>query len=53
MVNMTKIQLNSKTGVLMIQIPKAIATAKGLGKGNEVDFLIDDKGRIYLEIKKS
>lgn len=49
---MSKIQQNNQTLALFIQIPKAIATAKGLKKGMEVDFLIDEEGRIILAPKK-
>jgi len=49
---MVKIQQNNQTLALFVQIPKAIATAKSLKKGQEVDFLIDEKGRIVLDIKK-
>lgn len=49
---MVKIQANAVNNALFLQIPKAIVTAKGLKKGMDVDFLIDDNGKIFLDIKK-
>lgn len=49
---MAKIQENTNTKALFVQIPKSIATAKGLKKGMNLDFLIDDSGQIILSIKK-
>lgn len=47
------IQENSNTGALYLQIPKAIAEAKGLKKGTDVKFKIDDLGRIYLDTPRN
>lgn len=47
------IQENSKTGALLIQIPKAIAEGKNLKKGMDVKFKIEDvSGRLYLDIER-
>lgn len=46
------IQENSNTGALFTQIPKAIAKAKGIKKGDNVEYIIDDDGRIYLEFQR-
>lgn len=48
---MVKVQQNNQTKALFVQIPKAIATAKGLNKGMEVDFLIDKEGDIKIKIR--
>jgi bifunctional DNA-binding transcriptional regulator/antitoxin component of YhaV-PrlF toxin-antitoxin module len=48
---MVKIQENSVTKALLVQIPKAIAEAKGLKKGDEIKFLVDSRGRIVLNIE--
>jgi len=48
----TIIQENPTTKALLVQIPKAIAIAKGLKKGMNVYFLIDEKGRIILSEEK-
>lgn len=49
---MPKLQENVRHGTLLVQIPKAIVTAKGLKKGQVVDFLIDKEGRIILDVKE-
>ena len=49
---MVKVQENPTTGALLIQIPKAIAIAKCLKKGMDVDFLLNDAGEIIISIKK-
>lgn len=49
---MVKIQENATNNALFIQIPKAIVIAKGLKKGQELNFIIDDTGQIILNIKK-
>jgi antitoxin component of MazEF toxin-antitoxin module len=48
---MVKIQENTTTRALLIQIPKAIVTAKKLKKGMEINFIINNKGEIVLEVK--
>ena len=43
-----RVQYNKRNDTLLLQIPKAIATAKGIKKGQDVDFIIDEKGQIVL-----
>jgi hypothetical protein len=49
---MVKIQENPTTKALSIQIPKALATAKGLKKGNCIEFILNDSGDMVLSIRK-
>jgi len=47
---MSKLQENPKTKALLVQIPKAIAEAKGWKKGTDIKFKIENEsGRIYLD----
>lgn len=50
---MVRIQENPTTKALLVQIPKAIAEAKGLEKGMDVKFKMDDSGRLYLETPRN
>jgi antitoxin component of MazEF toxin-antitoxin module len=52
MLYMPKLQENVRSGALLVQIPKAIVTAKKLKKGQDVDFLIGKDGRIILDVKE-
>lgn len=48
--SMSKLQENPKTKALLVQIPKAIAEAKGWKKGTDIKFKIENEsGRIYLD----
>lgn len=49
---MVKVQENSQSKAIFVIIPKAIATARGLKKGSDVEFLINDNGQIVISIKK-
>jgi len=46
-----KVYFNEHTGISRVQIPKALATAFGIGKGSKVDFKVVD-GKIQLNIVK-
>lgn len=46
------IQENSSTGALFITIPKAIAKAKGINGGTKADWVIDNEGKLILEVEK-
>jgi|BarGraNGADG00212_1021973.scaffolds.fasta_scaffold02573_3 hypothetical protein len=43
-----RVQYNKRNDTLLLQIPKAIATAKRIKKGTDVDFMINEKGQIIL-----
>jgi hypothetical protein len=43
-----RVQHNTRNDTLILQIPKAIATAKGIKKGMDIDFMINEKGQIVL-----
>jgi len=46
------VQENSSTGALVITIPKAIAKAKKIKKGTEAEWVLDDNGKLFLEVGK-
>lgn len=46
------VQKNSNTGALFITIPKAIAKAKGITGGTDADWIINDNGKLFLEVVK-
>lgn len=48
---MANVYFNEQTGISRVQIPKALATAFGIGKGSKVDFKVVD-GKIQLNIVK-
>jgi antitoxin component of MazEF toxin-antitoxin module len=45
------VYFNEQTGISRVQIPKALATAFGLGKGSKVDFKVVD-GKIQIDVVK-
>ena len=48
---MANVYFNEQTGISRVQIPKALASAFGIGKGSKVDFKVVD-GKIQLTIVK-
>ena len=46
------VQENSSTGALVITIPKAIAKAKKIKKGTKAEWVLDDNGKLFLEVGK-